>query len=121
MVLSDFLSRQKNDDSSCHEIISISFTLKSLSHQHFYQFNNTTRSSETEMNKYLIQTRSQAKPSGIKVPEICGVNKGINPHVKPGRQRPLPMPPTCSILITNLTPLADILFLNLGLVKEELD
>ena len=45
---------------------------------------------ETETNKYLIQTRSQAKSSGIKVPEIHGVSKGINPHVKPGRQRQLP-------------------------------
>ena len=66
-----------------------------------------TRSSETEMNKYLIQTRSQAKSSGTKVPEIHGVNKGINPRVKPERQRPLPMPPTHSILPTDLTPPAD--------------
>ena len=102
MVLSDFLSRQKNDDSDPHEIIPISFTLKSLSCEHFYQFNNTTRSSETEMNKYLIQTRSQAKSSGIKVPEIHGVNKEINPHVKPERQRPLPIPPTHNIPPTNL-------------------
>ena len=36
MVLSDFLSRQKTDDSDPHEIIPISFTLKSLSHEHFY-------------------------------------------------------------------------------------
>ena len=82
MVLSDFLSRQKTDDSNPHEIIPISFTLKSLSCEHFYQFNSTTGISETEMNKYLIQTRSQAKSSGIKVPEIHGINKGLNPHVK---------------------------------------
>ena len=36
MVLSDFLSRQKNDDSNPHEIIPISFTLKGLAHEHFY-------------------------------------------------------------------------------------
>ena len=36
MVLSDFLSRQKTDDSNPHEIIPISFTLKSLSCEHFY-------------------------------------------------------------------------------------
>ena len=35
MVLSDFLSRQKNDDSNPHEIIPISFTLKSLAHESF--------------------------------------------------------------------------------------
>ena len=42
-----------------------------------------TRIGETETNKYLIQTRSQTKSSGIKVPEIHGINKGLNPHVKP--------------------------------------
>ena len=59
--------------------------------------------SETETNKYLIQTRSRAKSSGIKVPEIHGVNKGINPHVKPEKQRPLPTLPTHSIPLTNPT------------------
>ena len=103
MVLSDFLSRQKTDNSNPHEIIPISFSLKSLACVHFYQFNNMTRISERETNKYLIQTRSQAKSSGIKVLEIHGVNKGINPHVKPERQRPLPTLPTCSIPLINLT------------------
>ena len=70
MVLSDFLSRQKTVDSNPHEIIPISFTLNSLSCEHFYQFNSMTGISETETNKYLIQTRSQAKSSGIKVLEI---------------------------------------------------
>ena len=87
MVLSDFLSRQKTDDSNPHEIIPIFFTLKGLACKHFYQFNSTTGISETETNKYLIQTRSQANSGGIKVPEIHGVNKGINPHVKPERQK----------------------------------
>ena len=36
MVLSDFLSRQKADDSNPHEIIPISFTLKSLVGNQFY-------------------------------------------------------------------------------------
>ena len=36
MVLSEFLSRQKMDNSNPHEIIPISFTLKSLAHNHFY-------------------------------------------------------------------------------------
>ena len=36
MVLSDFLSRQKTDDSDPHEIIPISFTLRRVSHEHFY-------------------------------------------------------------------------------------
>ena len=100
MLLSDFLSRQKTDDSNSHEIIPISFTLKILSCKHFYQFLSTIRISEIEMNKYLIQTRSQAKSSGTKVLEIHGVNKGTNPHIKPETQRPLPTLPTCSKPLT---------------------
>ena len=36
MVLSNFLLRQKMDNSNPHEIIPISFTLKSLPGNHFY-------------------------------------------------------------------------------------
>ena len=107
MVLSDFLSRQKMDYSNPHEIIPISFTLKSLAHNHFYQFNSTNEISETETNKYLIQTRSQAISSGIKVTEIHGANKGINPYIKPGRQRPLPTLPMHSIPLSTLAQPVD--------------
>ena len=75
------------DNSNPHEIIPISFTLKSLAGNHFYQINNEINQPET--SRYLIQTRSQAKSSGIKVPEIHGMNKGLNPHVNLGKQRPL--------------------------------
>ena len=87
MVLSDFLSRQKMDDSNPHEIIPISFTLKSLAGNHFYRINSTNKISETEANKYLIQTRSQAKSSGIKVPEIHGANKGIKSTYQAGKTK----------------------------------
>ena len=107
MVLSDFLSRQKMDDSNPHEIIPISFTLKSLVSNHFYGINSMNEISETETNKYLIQTRSQAKSSGIKVPEIHGTNKGINPHIKLGRQRPLLTLPMQSIPPTTLAQPVD--------------
>ena len=79
------LYRQKNDNSNPYEIIPVSFTLKSLAHEHFYQFNNTAGISETETNKYQVQSRSQVKFSGIKIPEIHGINKEINPHVRPER------------------------------------
>ena len=36
MVLSDFLSRQKMDDSNPHKIIPISFTIRSQVDNHFY-------------------------------------------------------------------------------------
>ena len=44
-----------------------------------------------------MQTRSQAKSSGIKLPEIHGANKGLDPHVRPGKQKPLPSLPIHSI------------------------
>ena len=40
MFLRDFLSRQRMHNSSSHEIIPISFTLKSLMGNQFYQINN---------------------------------------------------------------------------------
>ena len=56
MVLSEFLSRQKNDDSNPHEIIPVSFNTCKILNDNCYN-----------IEKYLIQTRSQAKSSGIKL------------------------------------------------------
>ena len=92
MVLSDFLSRQKMDDSNPHKLIPIMFTLRNQVDNHFYRINSRTDKPKTD--KYLVQTRSQAKSSSIKIPEIHGANKGLDPHVKPGKQRPLPSIPT---------------------------
>ena len=52
---------------------------------------------QPKTNKYLIQTRSQTKSGGIKVLEVHGTNKGLNPHVKPGKQKPLPTLPMYSL------------------------
>ena len=49
-------------------------------------------------DRYLVQTRSQVRSSGIKLPEIHGANKGLDPHVRPGKQRSLP---SLSIQIAN--------------------
>ena len=40
MVLSDFLSRQKADDSNPHELIPISFLLKDQENDRFYRIDN---------------------------------------------------------------------------------
>ena len=95
MVLSDFLSRQKMDDSNPHKLIPISFTLRSQIDNHFYQFHNETN--QLKNDRYLVQTRSQVKSSGIKLPEIHGANKGLDPHVQPGKQRPFPSLPMQTI------------------------
>ena len=49
MVLSDFLSRQKTDDSKPHDIIPISFSLRRVLHENYYTLDNTT-----ETDKYLV-------------------------------------------------------------------
>ena len=76
MVLSDFLSRQKTDDCNPHELIPISFTLRNQIDDHFYQINSGIDQPKT--NKYLVQTRSKAKSSSIKITEIHGANKGFS-------------------------------------------
>ena len=32
--------------------------------------------------KYLVQTRSQTKSSGVKLPEVHGIGKGLDSHIK---------------------------------------
>ena len=41
-------------------------------------------------DKYLIQTRSQAKSSGIKLPEVHGVRKSLDPNLRPEKQHTFP-------------------------------
>ena len=54
IILSDFLSRQNVDDSNPHEIIPISFNLRTVLQD---------------------KTRSQTKASGVKLPEVHGTRK----------------------------------------------
>ena len=93
MVLSDFLSRQKTDDSNPHAIIPISFSLRRVLHENFYKLDNMTETAKTETDQYLVQTRSQEKSSGVKVPEVHGIDKGLIPHIKPERQKSVVTPP----------------------------
>ena len=72
MILRDFLSKQKNDDSNPHEIIPISFNMYKVLDDNFYN-----------IEEYLIQTRSQARASGIKHSEVHGVGKNLDPNLKP--------------------------------------
>ena len=62
MVLSDFLSRQNNNDSTPHEIISISFNMHKVLQENYYK-----------IDSYLVQRRFQARSGGIKLPDIHGM------------------------------------------------
>ena len=75
IILSDFLSRQKNDNSNPHEIIPISFNIcQILDGKYFNE------------EKYFIQTRSQTKSSGVKLLEVHGRGKNLDPNLKPEKQ-----------------------------------
>ena len=89
MVLSNFLSRQKTDDSNPHELIPISFSLRDQVSDYFYCIDN--ESNLPRKDKYLVQTRSQVRSSGIRLPEIHGTNKGLDPHMQPGKQKSFPI------------------------------
>ena len=88
MVLSDFLSRQKVDNSNPHEIIPISFSLRKVLHDSFYRLRNLTKITDSEMDKYMVQTRAQVKSSSIELPEVHGAKKDLIPHVKPEKSVP---------------------------------
>ena len=75
MILSDFLSRQRIDRSNPHEIIPISFDMKAILNDKYYNVGKE--------NRYLVQTCSQSKDTAIKVPEVHGTEKGIDPNLKP--------------------------------------
>ena len=64
MILSDFLSRQKIDDSNPNEIILISFNMRDVLQEKYHNLSNTKVG-----DKYLVQIRSWAKYSGVKLPE----------------------------------------------------
>ena len=89
MVLSNFLSRQRSDNSNPHELIPILFLLRDQVSDYFYHIDNEINLPSKD--KYLVQTRSQVRSSGIRLPEIHGANKGLDPHVQPGKQKSFPV------------------------------
>ena len=76
MILSNFLSGQETDKSDPHEIIPISFDMKAILNDRYYNV-------EEQEGKYLVQTQYQTKDSGIKVPEVHGAKKGVDPNLRP--------------------------------------
>ena len=74
-MLSDFLSRQNNDDSNPHDIIPISFNMHKVLEENYYN-----------IHSYLVQTSSQARFDGIKLPQVHGMRKNLDPNTKPEKQ-----------------------------------
>ena len=95
MILIDFLSRQRVDNSNLHEIIPILFNMRDVLQERYNNLNSIGAK-----DKYLVQTRSQAKSSEVNLPEVQGIGKGLDPHVRPEKQKPMtPLtdtrPPVC--------------------------
>ena len=88
MILSDFLSRQGNDDSDPSEIIPISFNAYNILEEN--RNLGILGMCEKNEGKFLIQTCSQAKTSGTTLLEVHGVRKKLDPNVRPEKQHALP-------------------------------
>ena len=69
MILSDFLSRQKHEESDPNGIIPVSFNMQNVLHTRYYNIN------EKEQGKCLIQTRSQSKTSGTILQKVHGIDE----------------------------------------------
>ena len=83
MILSDFLSRQKIDDSYPYKIIPILFRLRTVLQDKYYSLKG-------ESKRYMIQTRLQMKVSRVQLPEVHGSKKGLDPH-KMSEKQPEPI------------------------------
>ena len=79
MILSDFLSRQDLGDKDAKEIIPISFNMKSVLQDKYYNVNKNKE-------KYMVQMRLQMKASGVQLPEVHGSRKRLDPHKIPEKQ-----------------------------------
>ena len=96
MILCDFLSRIKSDESDPNNLIPIAFHQMELepiqydsNHilEYFYRleelgFNIVAEKVSLE-NRYMIMTRRAAKETGTSMPEVHGANKPLDPNVKP--------------------------------------
>ena len=80
MILSGFLSIQKQDSSNPYEVISILFNVQNVLQSRYYHIG------EGKEGKYLVQTRLQAKFSCITLPEVHGIDRGIDPNIRQEKQ-----------------------------------
>ena len=63
--------------------------LKSQVSDYFYHIDNEVIIPRND--KYLVRTQSQVRSSGIRLPEIHGAKKELDPHVQPGKQKSFPI------------------------------
>ena len=90
MILADYLSRYRLKDTNPNDLIPLSFYLT-----------RPYSALSKQSAQFLAMTRSKAAKAGEAPPAVHGINKSLNPHVKPEKQRqgkpgkpPQPLPPT---------------------------
>ena len=74
--------RQTHNDSNPHDIIPISFNMHKALYKNDYKIETKER--------YLVQTWSQTKWSGIALPEVHDAKKILNMNVFPEKQKIAP-------------------------------
>ena len=79
MILSDILSRQNISDEDTREIKPISFNMRSVLQDKYYNI-------DEDREKYMVQARPQTKASGVQLPEVHGSKKRLDPHKIPEKQ-----------------------------------
>ena len=79
MILREFLSWEIHDTSDLHEINSISFNMYDALYETYY------RDEPTDI--YLVQTWSQTKAAGVKLPEVHSARKTITVNMPIEKQK----------------------------------
>ena len=92
MKLCDFLSRIDVDRGNPGELVPISFNS-------FAMLNTIRKATLHQANKLLVTTRSGTKAAGTTLPPVYGVQKHLDPAVKPEHDKPV----TC-LLYTSPSP-----------------
>ena len=102
MILCDFLSRVNVDDSDPHNLIPIAFHQMELEPvqfnpnvilEYFYRWEELGYYICAEKilpeQQYFIMTRKAAQEAGVKIPEVHGAEKPLDPNLKPERDKSL--------------------------------
>ena len=82
MKICDFLSRIDVDRDNPGEVIPISFNS-------FSMLNTIRKATLHQANKLLVTTRSKTKAEGATLPPVHGVQKHLDPAVKPEHDKPV--------------------------------
>ena len=82
MKICDFLSRLDVDRGNPGEVITISFNF-------FSMLNTIRKATPHKANKLLVATRSKTKAEGTSPPPVHGVQKHLDPALKPEHDKPV--------------------------------